>query len=456
MEYGEDCLFIDVYTPSKTAAESECGLPVMVWLQGGAFVQLFNPNYNGTGIVEASGGNMIVVSFNYRVGPYGFLATDELKEEGNLNIGLHDQRFALSWVHKHIEAFGGDPENVTLFGTSVGAGSVLLQTVAYGGSPPEEDTAHWNAGIAPAAYLPSVYEVSDLEYQYQTLLAATSCSNLHCLRSLDSDTIQAANNATLFPGEPVALFPYGPVIDHKLFTDNPQAMLQAGNFSHERSLIIGSSHTEGTLFVPLANKTADIDAFLRLQFPALTEADLDAANSLYSTVPHTFPGVNVTKSSLFYKVAAMYGDVSFTCPTLKFTSVLSESGVDVYYFRDSIIDPTELAAGYIVPHTWEVQAIWGPEYAINYVALPGAKSYDVGGGNRHAVLEVQDFWIRFATSGGSLNSSKNSTQTPVWSRYNDGQQRLRLQTNASTMEQISQTEVDRCAYWTSIASRTLI
>jgi acetylcholinesterase len=283
VEYDEDCLYIDVYTPSTTTADSDCGLPVMVWLQGGAFVQLFNPNYNGTGIVEASGGNVIVVSFNYRVGPYGFLATDELAEEGNLNIGLHDQRFALSWVHKHIKMFSGDPDNVTLFGTSVGAGSVLLQTIAYGGNPREEDTARWNAGIAPAVYMPSVYEVSDLEYQYQTLLTATECSDLNCLRSLDTETVQAANDATLFPGDLVALFPYGPVIDHELFTDHPQAMLRAGNFSRERPLIVGSSNSEGTLFVPQANTTADIDAFLKLQFPALTEGDLHAANSLYST-----------------------------------------------------------------------------------------------------------------------------------------------------------------------------
>ncbi|KAF2689760.1 alpha/beta-hydrolase [Lentithecium fluviatile CBS 122367] len=455
IKLGEDCLFVDVYTPSTSLADSDCGLPVMVWLQGGAFVQLFNPNYNGTGIVEASHGKVIVVSFNYRVGPYGFFATEELEKEGNLNIGLHDQRFALSWVHKHIKAFGGDPDKVTLFGTSVGAGSVLLQTVAYGGSPPEGDIARWNAGIAPAAYMPSVYEVSDLAYQYETLLTATNCSDLACLRSLDSDTIQAANNATLFPGTlPVALFPYAPVIDHQLFTDHPQAMLQAGNFSRARPLMIGSSHSEGTLFVPPADTTADINAFLKLQFPTLTQSDLEAARSLYSTVPSTFAGVNVTKSPLFYKAAAMYGDVSFTCPTLQFASVLSESNVDIYYFRNNVVDPVELGTGYIVPHTWEVQAVWGPEYAVSYVALPSADSYDVGGINRNVVAEVQHFWIQFATTGGNLGDGP--TNTPTWSRFNDQLQRFRLQTNSSAMEDIAKIELDRCVFWTSLASRTLI
>jgi acetylcholinesterase len=457
LEYSEDCLFIDVFTPSVTTADSDCGLPVMVWLQGGAFVQLFNPNYNGSGIVDASYGETIVVSFNYRVGPYGFLATEELEREGNLNIGLHDQRSALSWVQKHIKAFGGDPDRVTLFGTSAGAGSVLLQTIAYGGIPPQDDTAHWTAGIAPAIYMPSVYQVSDLEYQYKTLLAATNCSDIDCLRALDSDDIQTANNATLFPGDsPAALFPYGPVIDNELFTNHPQAMLHAGNFSRERPMVIGSSLSEGTLFAPPANSTADINKFLKLQFPALTQSDLVEAHSLYTTVPSTIPGVSVTQSDFFYKAAAMYGDVSFMCPALEFASVLSESNVGVYYFRNNIVDPVELAAGYVVPHTWELQAVWGPEYAINYVALEGSNSYDVGGANRNAVQQVQSYWIQFATAGGKLGSSENSTNTPVWSRFNNEQQRFRIQANGSAMEDISQTELDRCAFWASIKSRTLI
>jgi hypothetical protein len=223
-------------------------------------------------------------------------------------------------------------------------------------------------------------------------------------------------------------------------------------------LIIGSSHSEGTIFAPPANTTADIDAFMKLQFPALTHADLDRANRLYNSTPRTYPGVNVTESPLFYTAAAMFGDVSLACPTLQFASILSESNVDVYYLRDNIVDPVMLAAGYIVPHTWELQAVWGPEYATNYVALPGANSYDVGGSNRNAVAEVQDLWIRFATSDGSLRDKSygNATKTPVWDTVGHRQQRLRLQANGSTMEDITSTEYERCAFWASVASRTLI
>lgn len=129
---SEDCLYIDVYTPRSTETDSWAtseanGLPVMIWIQGGAVVEQFNPNYNGTRIVEASGGNVVVVTFNYRVGPNRFLASDELLQ-GNLNLGLHDQRAAISWVQSHVSQFGGDPNRVTLFGTSIGGG-MLLQTL---------------------------------------------------------------------------------------------------------------------------------------------------------------------------------------------------------------------------------------------------------------------------------------------------------------------------------------
>lgn len=428
----------------------------MVWLQGGAFVSLFNPNYNGSGIIQANGGNVIVVSFNYRVGPQGFLASKELQQEGNLNIGLHDQRFALSWVQKHIAAFGGDPKRVTLFGTSVGAGSVLLQTLAYGGNPPKGDTAVWKYGIATAPYTPSVYQVSDLQYQYDALLKKTNCTGLPCLRSLDSETFQAANIATPFPGESqVGLFPSWPVIDHKLFSDHPSAMLQAGKFSRARPLIIGSSRTEGTVFVPQANTTAEINGFLKEQYPSLTQTDLDKAQFHYLSVPKTYPGVTTKVSRYYYRAAMMYGDVAFSCPTFKFASALSKAGVDIYFLRDNIIDPVELAAGYIVPHTWEVDAVWGPDYAIDYVVLPGADSYKPGGVNAVMVPLIQGYWNRF-TNTGNPNLKGYGPGVPAWNLYSDKHQRLKLQANATIMESLSKKELDRCAFWDGLTSRTRV
>lgn len=94
---SEDCLFIDVYAPRNAS-----NLPVFFWIQGGGFNSNSNANYNGTGLIEASGAEIIVVTFNYRVGPYGFLAGEEVQNGGSLNNGLKDQIKALQWVQKHI------------------------------------------------------------------------------------------------------------------------------------------------------------------------------------------------------------------------------------------------------------------------------------------------------------------------------------------------------------------
>lgn len=121
---GEDCLYLNVFTPAKSAAEK---LPVFVYIYGGAFQQGSTavPVYDGEGLAKKG---LVVVTFNYRVGVMGFLAYPELtKESGHEasgNYGLMDQIAALKWVEKNIAQFGGDPANVTIDGQSAGGMSV--------------------------------------------------------------------------------------------------------------------------------------------------------------------------------------------------------------------------------------------------------------------------------------------------------------------------------------------
>lgn len=99
---SEDCLFLDVYAPTNATANSK--LPVYLFIQGGGFNDNSNANYNGTGLIQASGGNIVVVTFNYRVGPYGFLTDGNEIEPNN---GLYDQRKVFQWVQDNIALFGG-------------------------------------------------------------------------------------------------------------------------------------------------------------------------------------------------------------------------------------------------------------------------------------------------------------------------------------------------------------
>jgi para-nitrobenzyl esterase len=126
LEMNEDCLVLNVWTPGVDRARR----PVMVWIHGGAFIagSAADSYYDGAHFVEAT--DVVLVSLNYRLGPFGFLGHPSVGG----NFGLLDQRAALEWVQRNIAKFGGDPANVTIFGESAGGISVCTHLV----SPPSK------------------------------------------------------------------------------------------------------------------------------------------------------------------------------------------------------------------------------------------------------------------------------------------------------------------------------
>lgn len=91
---------MDVYAPTNATSSSR--LPVFFFIQGGGFNSDSDPNLNGTGLINAANMDLVVVTFNYRVGPYGFLGSKEVQADGGINVGMLDQRKALAWVNQHI------------------------------------------------------------------------------------------------------------------------------------------------------------------------------------------------------------------------------------------------------------------------------------------------------------------------------------------------------------------
>lgn len=129
---SEDCLVLNVYTPTLPKDEDIETLPVMVWIHGGSFnlgsgdMAIFGPEF----LLREK---VVVVTCNYRLGALGFLSLPSAGIYGNM--GLKDQRLVLKWVHENIASFGGDPGNVTLFGESAGGGSVHLNYLAHSSRP---------------------------------------------------------------------------------------------------------------------------------------------------------------------------------------------------------------------------------------------------------------------------------------------------------------------------------
>ena len=124
IEMDEDCLYLNIWSNAKSADEK---LPVVIWFFGGAFQWGYPPEmeFNGENIAKRG---VIVVSVNYRIGAFGFLAHDDLSKESPdapTNFGLLDQQAGIKWVKRNIAAFGGDPDNITIMGQSAGGGSVF-------------------------------------------------------------------------------------------------------------------------------------------------------------------------------------------------------------------------------------------------------------------------------------------------------------------------------------------
>jgi carboxylesterase type B len=106
---SENCLVLDVFAPSDTINRS---LQVLLWIHGGGYATGNGANAGGPNFVNSSNDSIIFVSIQYRLGAYGFLAGDDIAEDGTPNAALLDQRTAIDWVHRHISAFGGDPAKV--------------------------------------------------------------------------------------------------------------------------------------------------------------------------------------------------------------------------------------------------------------------------------------------------------------------------------------------------------
>lgn len=148
----EDCLFLNVYAPPNAK-----NLPVLVWIHGGGY-GLGNGQQDMQAIINTNNNSFVAVAIQYRLGAFGFLSSDEVSRFGTPNAGILDQTFALKWVQEYISDFGGDPRSVTISGESAGGGSVMLQSMAYGGTL---GTSLFKNAIAASPYLPMQYGYKD-------------------------------------------------------------------------------------------------------------------------------------------------------------------------------------------------------------------------------------------------------------------------------------------------------
>ncbi|CAL5868668.1 uncharacterized protein PFLUO_LOCUS2895 [Penicillium psychrofluorescens] len=443
---SEDCLFLDVYAPTG-AASAGAKLPVFFWIQGGGFAADSNPNYNGSALIEASEKNIVIVTFNYRVGPYGFLAGEEVQEHASLNNGLKDQLKALEWVQKHISKFGGNPDHVVIGGDSAGGASVTLLLSAYGG----RDDGLFHAAAAESQSFATMFNVTGSQFAYNNLAARTGCNtskdSLACLRNLNVTALQKQNINTPFPGAPGSpLYLYGPTVDGDLVQDDTYKLFAEGKFI-KVPVIFGDDTNEGTIFVPQStNSTRDADAFIKDQFPAITHSQLATINKIYLNPWQTEPFPN---AGIYWRPAATaYGEMRYICPGIDLSSIYAAAGLPSWNYHYAVLDPTSEREGYGVSHTIETNAIWGPDMVSG---TPPASYYTI---NAPIIPVMQGYWTSFIRSMNP--NTHRDPSTPEWETWGHGQdayRRIFLRTNQTAMETVPMDQRQRCRFLTGIGGQ---
>jgi para-nitrobenzyl esterase len=231
---SEDCLYMNIVRPASISGL----LPVKVWIHGGGFCGGSGSYYNVTQLALATGS--LVITFNYRLGVFGYYAHPALLAESPYgNYGLQDQQALLRWVQRNIGAFGGDPDNVLIFGESAGGGSVQLHTLMSGSVGLFHRAVIESPGLTRYIQLPQTLAMNEAGLRTGSCWAnGNVTAQVACLRALPT----AAAYAALLNTIPV------PVVDGYQLPGQPLYLLQQGAITTRVPIVIGSVAQEGNLF----------------------------------------------------------------------------------------------------------------------------------------------------------------------------------------------------------------
>jgi para-nitrobenzyl esterase len=396
-EQSEDCLTLNVWTPAEAATGP---LPVLVWIHGGGMTIGSGSMRHYDGRRLASRG-AVLVTFNYRLGPFGFFAHPLLSaesEEGvSGNYGLLDQIAALRWVRRNIAAFGGDPACVTIFGESAGAVSVSLHMV----TPASKGLFH--RAIAQSGGVSGINR--RLRARWRKKLSAEEWG-VGLEKSLGCDGAEdplAAMRAVSWPEVLAAADPapvavggrgnkYGPVVDGKVLPDDPVLLWAAGR-QHDVPFLAGSNADDGNVFADrLPIRTAEGYRFV---VRAAFGENADEVLRLLPVAPDEDPGLALRR---LLTVSSFVSQARFLVRCMEKV----ESPGRLYHFTR--VAPAAKRVGAGAAHGFEIPYVFGLE------TLP--RRLDREEGDRRLSDMMQRYWLAFAATG-----DPNAEGLPPWPEH---------------------------------------
>ena len=386
---GEDCLTLNVWTAAdgmRTARR-----PVMVWIHGGSYVSggTANPRNWGDNFVKAHP-EVVLVSVNYRLGLLGFLDLSSLPDGKDYsrsgNLGILDQVEALRWVKRNIAAFGGDPNNVTIFGHSAGAGSAsILASI-------DEAQGLFHRVIAQSGSVAFTSSREDCQSLTRRVLDATGAKTVAELKALSTDAIIALNDE-------VGKFFRFPERDGDLIPENPYSRFDG--FNSTIDMLIGSNADEVRYWIDAmgGERKFDLAAELwcRYIMMSLDSAESNSANSYFKYFRDQDEHMEGPQTA-----QAFLNDLMFRGPAIEMAKRHAQSGGKTYmYLWRQKLQTSPQGTYYGACHASEVC----------YVLNTGRQIKTDEVTDSALASEVQQMWVNFAATGNP------STPSHYWPAY---------------------------------------